>query len=112
VLDVVVENILDNAVGFSPDDGEIGVMLRAQGGEATLRIDDRGPGAPAEQIGRIFERSFSLRRRRGAAGDETEHAGLGLWIVRRNVEALGGRVQAENRAGGGLSQTVTLPLAK
>ena len=59
----------------------------------------------------MFERYFSSRSRDADDADaqHSEHAGLGLWIVQRNVEALGGRVGAANRIGGGLSVTITLP---
>ena len=59
----------------------------------------------------MFERYFSSRPRDAgdAAVEPSEHAGLGLWIVRCNVEALGGQVGAANRVGGGLSVTISLP---
>jgi two-component system, OmpR family, sensor histidine kinase ChvG len=118
VLDVVVENILDNAISFSPPGSKIVVALTAQRGEAHLRIEDEGPGIDPDDIERVFERYVSLRQRERedanlAVRDTTrwaEHAGLGLWIVRRNVEALGGRVIAANRDGRGLSVEVILPI--
>jgi two-component system sensor histidine kinase ChvG len=59
----------------------------------------------------VCERYFSSRSRDAddPEAQPSEHAGLGLWIVQRNVEALGGRVGAANRIGGGLSVTITLP---
>jgi two-component system sensor histidine kinase ChvG len=76
-----------------------------------LQIDDEGPGVEPSKIAHMFERYFSSRSRDGDAADaqHSEHAGLGLWIVQRNVEALGGQVGAGNRIGGGLSVTITLP---
>ena len=63
----------------------------------------------------LFERYFSTRlggdHDPASAGEEPGHFGLGLWIVRRNVEALGGRVDAANRTPTGLSIVVELPLA-
>lgn len=118
VLDVVVENILDNAISFSPQDGVITVNLAKKGQSIDLVIEDEGPGIDPGKIDRIFDRYFSLRPRNrddedGDLNDDkpvAEHSGLGLWIVRRNVEALGGRVTAANRVGGGLSVRVTLPI--
>lgn len=118
VLDVVVENILDNAISFSSPGAKIFVTLTVQRGEAHLRIEDEGPGIDPDDIERVFERYVSLRQReREDAGlgvrDTTrwaEHAGLGLWIVRRNVEALGGRVLAANREPHGLCVEVILPI--
>jgi two-component system sensor histidine kinase ChvG len=111
MLEAVVQNVLENAISFSPRGGTIIVTLTANGETVELQIDDEGPGVDPAKIAHMFERYFSSRPR--GAGDANaqpaEHAGLGLWIVRRNVEALGGRVGAANRIGGGLSMTVTLP---
>ena len=85
------------------------VTLTENRDSVELQIDDEGPGIDPDKIDHVFERYFSLRPRGGHQDGRTaEHAGLGLWIVRRNVEALGGRVSATNRIGGGLSVTVTL----
>jgi len=120
VIDVVIENILDNAISFSPSGGTITVTLLRNENHIDLLIEDEGPGIDPKKIDRIFDRYFSLRASEVAAvqedpaqgGDEQKqgHAGLGLWIVRRNVEALGGRISAANRLGGGLCVHVTLPI--
>jgi two-component system sensor histidine kinase ChvG len=64
-------------------------------------------------LARIFDRYFSHRPQR-ASGDEhnATHFGIGLWVARRNVEALGGTISAENRKPHGLLMRVTLPLAQ
>jgi two-component system sensor histidine kinase ChvG len=87
------------------------VTLAAVDETAELRIEDEGPGVEPERLDRIFERYFSLRPKTADRGDgpPAQHAGLGLWIVRRNVESLGGRVAASNRIDGGLCIRVTLP---
>jgi len=113
VLEVVVENILDNAISFSPPNGTITVTLSRGRRIVDLHIEDEGPGIEPEKIDRIFDRYFSLRPRRtspDASPQQSDHSGLGLWIVRRNVEVLGGKVTASNRIGGGLSVHVILPL--
>lgn len=111
VLEIVLQNILENAISFTPAGGTIVVTLTQNDESIELQIDDEGPGIDPRKIDRIFERYFSLRPREpnDAAAIGGGHAGLGLWIVRRNVEALGGKVGAANRLGGGLSVTVTLP---
>ena len=78
---------------------------------SSCRSTTKVPASIPARIADMFERYFSSRPRDAAHADArpSAHAGLGLWIVRRNVEALGGRVSAANRAGGGLSVTVTLP---
>jgi two-component system sensor histidine kinase ChvG len=110
MLEVVVQNVLENAISFSPRGSTIVVTLTATSETAELQIDDEGPGVDPAKIGHMFERYFSSRPRDAANADPqpSGHAGLGLWIVRRNVEALGGRVAAGNRIGGGLSVTITL----
>lgn len=110
---VVVDNILDNAISFSPRGGTIAVMVARKSHVVELRIMDEGPGIAADKIHDIFERYVSLRPRRSMEGQDQEtecsHAGLGLWIVRRHVKALGGAVEAFNRGGGGTSIVITFP---
>jgi two-component system sensor histidine kinase ChvG len=111
MLEVVVQNVLENAISFSPRGGTIVVTLTANGETIDLQIDDEGPGVDSAKIAHMFERYFSSRPRDPSNADvqASGHAGLGLWIVQRNVEALGGRVSAANRIGGGLSVTISLP---
>lgn len=108
MLEVIAENLLDNAMDFSPPGGRIAMDLRKEGGMALLRVSDSGPGVPEGDLERIFERHMS--RRPEGQGGEVEHYGLGLWIVRRNAEAMGGRAWAANAPGGGLVVSVALPL--
>lgn len=118
-LETIVENLVENAVSFSPPDGTVSVRLTRVGSCTELVVDDEGPGVDPANLERIFERYFSHREPgRGMPEDEmaahqagAAHFGIGLWIVRRNIEAFGGRVRAENRPTGGLRMTVTLPLA-
>ena len=117
VLEVVLQNVLENAISFSPRGGTIVVTQTTNSDTVELQIDDEGPGVEHTKIAHMFERYFSSRSRDADnAGTQLSehaehagHAGLGLWIVQRNVEALGGRVGAANRIGGGLSVTITLP---
>ena len=109
MMETVIENILENALSFSPDGGTVTVTVARGGGRVAVTIDDQGPGAPSEVLERMFERYVSHR----PAGDPSgaPHFGIGLWIVRRNVAAVGGTVEARNRAEGGLRVTVALPAA-
>ncbi len=115
VLEVVVENVIDNAISFAPPESTITVSLTRDRKNVTLRIDDEGPGIDPQKVEHIFERYFSLRPAKSAGEARSDrnldHSGLGLWIVRRNVEALGGRATAMNRITGGLSIQITLPAA-
>jgi len=111
MVETVVENVLNNAVSFSPDGESIGIRLEARGAFAELVIGDSGPGVPAEDLTRIFDRYFSHRPDDVEPHDDQgTHFGIGLWIARRNVEALGGTIQAENRRPNGLLLRINLPL--
>lgn len=110
LLEPIVENLLENAASFAPPESEIEVTLLRRKGVAELTVGDRGPGVDPEKLERIFERYYSDRPEafpQNGAVQET-HFGLGLWIVKRNAESLGGEVFARNRDGGGLLATVRL----
>ncbi len=119
ILETVIENLVENAVSFSPPEGTVSVRLSRSGAWAELVVEDEGPGVDPANLSRIFERYFSQREPgRGMPEDETTHNqaeathfGIGLWIVRRNIEAFGGKIRAENRPTGGFRMTVTLPIA-
>ena len=114
VLEVALQNILENAIGFSPRGSSIVLTLTRNPRAVELQIDDEGPGIEPDKIDRVFERYFSSRHHQPeiqsvASATPAGHSGLGLWIVRRNIELLGGRVTAANRIGGGLSVAIVLP---
>ncbi len=112
MVETVIENLLDNAVSFSPEGESIGVRLEARDGFAELLIGDGGPGVAAENLTRIFDRYFSQRTPPPMSDGHDTHFGIGLWIARRNIEALGGSIDAENRRPTGLLMRVRLPLAE
>ncbi len=109
MLETVLQCVLENAISFSPRGGTIAVALTVAARTVTLQVDDEGPGVDEDKIPHMFERYFSSRPQDDRNAPPSGHAGLGLWIVRRNVEALDGRVAASNRVGGGLSIVITLP---
>ena len=111
MIETVVENLIDNAVSFSPAGGEVLVHLTRDGRFAHLTVSDEGPGVPSERLGRIFDRYYSERRAEPAGDAPPTYFGIGLWIARRNVEAMGGTIEAENRIPRGLAIHVRLPLA-
>jgi two-component system sensor histidine kinase ChvG len=106
----VLENLLDNAVSFSPPDGRILIRLTRDGRYAHIVVSDNGPGIPAERLERIFDRYHSERRPE-AAHETSCYFGIGLWIARRNVEGMGGTITAENHEPHGLTIHVRLPPA-
>jgi len=108
----ILDNLLGNAVKFTPGGGTIAVAARLQGGEgggqAVIDVVDSGPGVPAEERDAIFNSFF---RGRAQASSRVEGTGLGLAIVREFVEAHGGRitVMASQGAPRGAHFRVTLP---
>ena len=111
MIETVVENLIENAVSFSPAGSEILVHLTRDRRFAHLTISDQGPGVPSEQLERIFDRYHSERRADAASDATSSYFGIGLWISRRNVEAMGGTIEAENLKPKGLAIHVRLPLA-
>lgn len=111
LIETAIENILDNAVSFTPPNGTIRVRARRDGKMARVIIEDEGPGVAPDRLRRIFERYYSVRPSSNANGTKNGavNFGIGLWIVRRNIEAMGGHVYAENRREGGLRMVVELP---
>ncbi|RSB42790.1 MULTISPECIES: ATP-binding protein [Brevundimonas] len=99
-LGQVFRNLIDNARSFSPPDGEVRVSLERDDSQPDLplrvRIEDDGPGIPAENLETVFERFYTSRPKGTAFG---ANSGLGLAIVRQIIDAHGGRVHAENRTG-------------
>ncbi|MEP7011336.1 MAG: ATP-binding protein [Acidobacteriota bacterium] len=100
------ENLLDNAASFSPPDGRIALRLRSTDTQVGVEISDQGPGIPAADRERVFERFFTSRSESRAA---SPHAGLGLAIVRAIVEGYGGNVRAAEGRLGGATIEVRLP---
>jgi len=92
-LHQVIINLLENAVSFSPPDGRVTVHARRVDNEIQIAVEDEGPGIPAENLERIFERFYTDRP------NETfgQNSGLGLNISRQIVVAHGGRLYAQNR---------------
>jgi two-component system sensor histidine kinase ChvG len=90
----VLRNLIANARSFSPKEGRITLAGREAGGVVEISVDDEGPGIPDAKLEHIFERFYSER----PAGERFgQHSGLGLSISRQIVQALKGRIIAENR---------------
>jgi two-component system sensor histidine kinase QseC len=105
-LRMLIRNLVDNAIRYTPAPGAIAVRCGQQGGASYLAIADSGPGIPADMEERVFERFFRL------AGAQLPGSGLGLSIVLRIAERHGAQVKlGPGLDGAGLNVTVTFPAA-
>ncbi len=101
VLSVVLRNIIDNAIKYTPDQGAISVTIHQENGNELISVRDTGNGVPEKKLSRITERFFRV------SGNNEPGAGLGLSIVQRGVEIMGGTLHiANNQDGRGLTVTI------
>jgi two-component system sensor histidine kinase ChvG len=91
----VISNLLSNAQSFSEAGGKVRLVCRRVRSEIEIIVDDDGPGIGEDALERIFERFYTDRPHQGFG----QNSGLGLSISKQIVEAHGGRIWAENRAG-------------
>ncbi len=103
-LEQAAANLIDNAVKYTPRGGRVDLEIGGEGAGARLTIRDTGPGIPADELPRIWDRLFRGDRSRTERG-----LGLGLSLVKAIVEAHGGTVSVESEPGKGSSFTVILP---
>jgi len=102
----IVRNLVENAVSYTQDGGEVRATAAVDAGALVLAVTDNGPGIPPEDLGRVFERFYRVDKSRGRPGG----TGLGLAIVRHLAELHGGAVRVWNRDEGGAAFEVRLPL--
>lgn len=109
-LERVFENLIENAISFSPEGGKIAMSVRSEGDTLVVRVEDEGPGVPENSRENIFRRFHSVRPESEAFG---QHSGLGLAIARTIVEAHQGSIAVEAREDrlSGARFVVRLPVA-
>lgn len=105
-LERVLDNLLSNAVKFSPAGGTIVVRVYGDGGVAGIAVGDSGPGIAESERPLLFRRFARLRPK--PTGGESS-SGLGLYITKQLVDAMGGAIAVSGAAGQGATFTVTLP---
>ncbi|MGH7983987.1 MAG: sensor histidine kinase [Candidatus Udaeobacter sp.] len=107
-LQEALYNLLDNAVKYSREHGEIRLMARQRDGETVLSVSDNGIGISEEDLPRIFERFYRADKARSQ--DSVPGTGLGLAIVKHVAQLHGGRVEAESEINKGTTIRVVLPI--
>jgi signal transduction histidine kinase len=105
-LQQVFDNLLGNAIRYSPQNGDIVFSIDTTGDELRISISDRGPGIPDERLSRVFEPFY---RGEPSTAKEASGMGLGLAICRNIVLAHGGQIWAKNRTGGGTKLNLRIP---
>lgn len=107
-MTLLLYNLVENALKYGAESGgEIRVSLALKDGSLALRVADQGPGIPAEEQGRIFERFY---RTRDARSKPTRGSGIGLSLVQHIAQAHGGEVRVESELGKGATFEVRIPL--
>lgn len=109
LLGRLVANLADNAFKYGLPGGTVTVEVRAEDGEALLTVADEGPGIPAAQQEKIWQRFYQVD---AARSDEQEGVGLGLSLVQRIAQLHGGRMTLESAEGAPSAFTLHLPLAQ
>ncbi|MCK4548117.1 MAG: GAF domain-containing protein, partial [Candidatus Eisenbacteria sp.] len=106
-IHLVLTNLLENAIKFSPDHTTVTIEVNDDGDEVCFRITDQGPGIPRDERERIFEKFYQIDR---DVTGQVEGAGLGLALCRNIVLAHGGRIEVESEHGSGSTFRVYLPV--
>jgi signal transduction histidine kinase len=107
LIERVLENLLENAVRHTPEEGSVSIVMNHEDEHITVRISDTGHGIPEEELPKVFNRFYQLdRSRKGKAG----HSGLGLAITKKIIDLHKSTIEVESRTGSGTTFTFTLPV--
>lgn len=105
-MNQVLGNLIDNALRYTPNGGEIRLSAQAEKGQVRIQVSDSGCGIATEDLPFIFERSYQADKARAQPNGES---GLGLAIAKSLVEAQGGSIKVESATGMGTTFTITFP---
>jgi two-component system sensor histidine kinase SenX3 len=108
LLTVAVQNLISNAIQYSPNGSRVGIGVRTTDGVVEIAITDQGEGIPEEDLDRVFERFFRVDQARSR---HTGGTGLGLAIVKHAVQNHGGDIRVWSQPGHGSTFTIRLPEA-
>jgi len=103
----VIMNLLDNAIKFAPQKGQVSINVQCRGQELAISVSDTGLGIPKEALVKVFDRFYRVHR----PGKQIRGTGLGLAIVKKIVMMHGGRIELDSELNHGSTFTVILPLA-
>lgn len=107
-LTQVISNLIDNALKYTPETGQISVLIQVDGGEAIFKVEDSGIGIPPADLPFVFDKFFRVKST--SQGNNARGTGLGLAICKSIVEKYGGHIWADSRPGRGSTFTFSLPL--
>lgn len=105
-LEQVIQNLVGNAIKYSPHGGQVKVTVAAAGDTVQLTVRDEGIGIPADALPQLFQRFY---RASNTTGHHIAGIGIGLYVVREIVQMHGGSIEVESVEGEGSAFTVTLP---
>ena len=108
LMRMVFQNLISNAVKYTPDNGTIAIALASQGNNVLISVVDNGYGIPKEQQDKIFTKLF---RADNAREVDPSGTGLGLYIVKAIMEKSGGSIRFESEEGNGAAFYGILPLS-
>jgi len=108
-IEQVLNNLVTNAIKFSPPGSRVQITVLSSGEELVLSVKDEGPGIPPKEMESLFK-PFQRTSVKSTAGEKS--TGLGLVIAKRIVEEHGGRIWVESQAGAGSTFHVSLPIKR
>lgn len=106
-IKMVIENLVNNAIKYTPNDGKIEIKLSAKDNQMIFSVKDNGVGIPEEQLGRVFDKFF---RSDNAVKYQTEGTGLGLYIAKNIIEQTGGKIWFQSVENLGSIFSFSLPI--
>jgi signal transduction histidine kinase len=109
LIERVIENLLENAVRHTPDEGSVSIVMNHADEHISVRINDTGPGIPEKDLPRIFDRFYQLDKSRK---DKSGHSGLGLAIAKQILELHKSSIDIQSTVNAGTAFTFTLPVYK
>jgi two-component system phosphate regulon sensor histidine kinase PhoR len=108
LLNLVIKNLIENSVKFTPSGGRVTLEIERQAEEAVVRVVDTGIGIPPQHLDRVFERFYQVDAARSSISGRG--TGLGLAIVKHAVHAMGGKVDLSSEVGKGTTVECRFPL--